>query len=69
MGKIINVRCNGTDRHVNAVDLDKVLPPTSIFKSIDTKAVRDIPDRLVLPCQTCTAGKVIVTRQMIEENL
>ncbi len=68
MGKIIKVRCNETERHVNAVDLDKVLPTIVIFKSIDTKAVRDIPERLVLPCQSCTAGKVIVTRQMLEEN-
>jgi hypothetical protein len=69
MGKTIKVRCNGPGRHENEIDLEKVLRPTIVTKGMPAKGRRDVPERLVLACRFCTAGKVIVTREMIEENL
>ncbi|NLZ04338.1 MAG: hypothetical protein GXY19_04130 [Phycisphaerae bacterium] len=68
MGKIIKVRCNGPEGHVNEVDLDEVLREDVVLKQAPAREGRRIPERLVLPCRFCTVGKVIVTREMIEEN-
>jgi hypothetical protein len=72
MGKIIKVRCNGPERHVNEVDLDKALKKDVVLRFArpgqpEPVPERPVPERLVLPCRSCT-GKVIVTREMIEEN-
>lgn len=64
MAKIINVRCNGAGKHVNEVDIDKITQPTMVVRGHPKKSLRE---RYVLPCQFCTEGKVIVTREMIEE--
>jgi len=63
----IKVKCNGPNKHVNEIDLDKVLQPTVILKG-KTSSQQQIPERLVLPCKTCTEGKVIITRDMIKAN-
>lgn len=68
MSKIIQVRCNGTERHVNEVDLDVVLREDVVLRQLPAREGRRIPERLVLPCRFCTVGKVIVMREMIEEN-
>lgn len=67
MAKIIKIKCNGPNRHVNEVDLHSLLTTTIVARGVDPPAVpRDAPERLVRPCRECTAGKVIVTREMIE---
>jgi hypothetical protein len=68
MGKIIKVRCNGPDKHVNEIDLDIVLRRTTVLRGAPAKTDTSIPDRWVHRCDSCTYN-VIVTRQMIEENL
>ncbi|MCP4108813.1 MAG: hypothetical protein GY749_25260 [Desulfobacteraceae bacterium] len=63
MAEIIKVKCNGPGKHVNDVDIDKLLQQQSVLKGT---ALSVIPEKLVRPCQICTEGKVIVTREMIE---
>ncbi len=69
MATIMKVRCNGPDKHVNDVDLDVVLQPTVILRGAPVRDKRRIPERLVLNCRVCTAGKVIIERAAIEERL
>ncbi len=69
MSKIVKVRCNGTGKHVNEVDLDKALRPDVILRGKPANEQPSIPERVVLHCKECTEGKVILTRKMIEENL
>ncbi|MCP4613106.1 MAG: hypothetical protein GY845_30805 [Planctomycetes bacterium] len=68
MPNIIKVRCNGPDKHINDVDLEKAHGTTVVVRGIPTTE-STIPERVVLPCQFCTVGKVIITREMFEENL
>ena len=65
MPQIMKVRCNDPASHVNDIDLDNALWPTPVFRGESKPIPPNIPERLVLPCQHCTAGKVIVTRDMI----
>ena len=76
MAKIIKVRCNGPNGHINEVDLDKALGETVVLRggpAVQQSPVKagagNLPDRLILRCQSCTEGKVILTRDMIEENI
>ncbi|MDZ7363740.1 MAG: hypothetical protein ONB46_23940 [candidate division KSB1 bacterium] len=66
MAKTIKVSCNGAGHHVNEVDLDKILKPLIVTRSTTAKP-REIPERSVLPCQFCREGKVVVTREMVED--
>ena len=66
MPKIIKVKCNGPGKHLNEVDLDKLLQPTLILKGKPSPQPHDLPERLVQRCQFCTEGKVIITREMLE---
>ncbi|HEY0003857.1 MAG TPA: hypothetical protein VGB17_03520 [Pyrinomonadaceae bacterium] len=68
MGRIIKVRCNGANRHVNDVDVDEALRVDSIARRVDGSA-RDVPERIVLRCRECADGRVILTRAMIEDAL
>ncbi len=68
MAKTINVRCNGSGRHVNEVNLDTLLQPTAVLRGGPRNA-EDIPERFVKQCGYCADGKVIVTREMIEKAL
>jgi kynurenine formamidase len=69
MANIIKVRCNGPGKHVNEVNLDKVLQTEVVLRTPGRAAGQDLPERLVFPCRQCTEGKVIVTRTMLEEQL
>lgn len=69
MGKTIKVRCNGPGKHVNTIDIDKALRKDIVLKGQSIQGPPSLPERLVLDCHECTAGKVIITRSMIEENL
>ena len=66
MNQAIKVRCNGPNQHVNEVDLAVALLEVPITRQADFSAT-DVPERIVLRCHECTEGKVIVTREMIED--
>lgn len=67
MAKIIKVRCNGPNKHVNEIDLDKVLRTDTVLRNRRSdQGPQAVPDRVVLPCAECTTGKVILTSDMIE---
>ena len=68
MAKTINVRCNGSGRHVNEVNLDTLLQPTTVLRGGPRNA-GGIPARFDLPCRECTEGRVVVTREMIKKAL
>ena len=64
MVRMIKVRCNGSGKHVNELDLDKYTKPQIVVRG---QPKSNLPERLVIPCQHCTEGKLIITRKMIEE--
>jgi len=67
MAQSIKVRCNGSGKHVNEFtkkDLEKYTTPTGVVRGESKKS---FPERIVIPCQYCTEGEVIITRKMIEE--
>lgn len=66
MGRIVKVRCNGQNKHVNDVDIDKALTTVLITRDTDMTTQSMPPVRIVLPCRECT-GNVIFTRKMIED--
>ena len=65
MKRIIKVRCNGANKHVNEVDVDDALREVSIARHADYSS-SSAPERIVLRCRECADGKVIVTRAMID---
>jgi hypothetical protein len=69
MAKIINVKCTGREQHVNEVDLQDLLGPDVVMHGTPIDTGRPIPERIVRRCEVCTEGKVIITRDMIEQNL
>ena len=73
MAKIIKVRCNGPGKHVNDVDIDKLIRPTTVLRNVTydplgEAAAPPLPASYQLKCRSCTEGRVVVTREMIEEN-
>ena len=69
MPKIIKVRCTGLGQHVNEVNLEDVLGPNVVIHGTPIDTGRPIPERIVRKCEVCTEGKVILTRETIEDNL
>jgi hypothetical protein len=69
MAKIIKVQCTGREQHVNEVDLEDILGPDVVMHGTPIDTGRPIPERIVRRCEVCTEGKVIITRNMIEQNL
>ncbi len=74
--KIVKVKCNGPDKHINDIDLIKMLKGTTILRaapepssSKQTSNYMDIPERLVLQCKTCAVGRVILEQNQIKEVL
>ena len=68
MPKIIKVRCTGPDRHINEIDIENVLGSDVILHGNPIDTGRPIPPRIVRRCEVCAEGKVILTREMIEES-
>jgi hypothetical protein len=68
MANIIKVRCNGPEKHLNEVDLDKVSGTDVVLRIAGASATKDLPERLVFLCRQCTAGKVIITRDMFNAS-
>ena len=68
MAKIIKVKCNGAGQHENEIDLEDILGPDVVLHGTPIDTGRPIPERIVRKCEECIEGKVILTRDMIEEN-
>lgn len=66
MTQPIKVKCNGPNKHVNEVDLSAALLEVPITRAVDFSAA-DPPERIVLRCHECVDGRVIITREMIED--
>ena len=69
MPNIIKVKCTGPNEHVNEVDIENVLGTDVVLLGTSIETGRPIPQRIVRKCEVCTEGKVIITREMIEETL
>ena len=69
MAKIIKVRCTGPGQHENEIDLDDIIGEDVVVYGSPIVAGWDLPARVVRRCDICDQGKVIITREMIEENL
>lgn len=66
MPQLMKVKCNNAERHVNEIDLEKLLRSTPVLRGRSGPVQQNTPERLVLRCQHCAEGKVIITRQMVE---
>jgi hypothetical protein len=69
MTKIIKVRCTGPGQHENKIDLETVLGADVIVSGTPIDTGKPVPERIVRLCEECDEGKVIITRQMINEIL
>jgi len=69
MARIIKVQCTGREQHVNEIELENVLGPNVVIHGTPIDTGRPIPERIVRKCEQCSEGRVILTREMIEENL
>ena len=69
MAKIIKVRCTGPEQHENEINLDDIIGEDVVVYGNPIATGRDLPARVVRRCDICDQGKVILTREMIEENL
>ncbi len=69
MPKIIKVKCTGPNRHVNEIDIENMLGTDVVLRGTPIDTGRPIPQRIVRRCDVCVEGKVIITREMIVENL
>ncbi len=68
MARTIKVKCNGPNHHLNEVDLDKARQPTPAYRSSEPARAADyFPDRLVVPCKICAEGRVVMTREMLDD--
>ena len=68
MARTIKVKCNGPNHHVNEFDLDKARQPTPAYRGSEpARAADPFPERVVLPCKICTEGRVVLTREMIQD--
>ena len=69
MPNIIKVKCTGPNEHVNEIDIENVLGTDVVLHGTPIETGRPIPQRIVRRCDVCVEGKVIITREMIAENL
>ena len=68
MAKIIKVRCTGKGQHENEIDLDTIVGKDVVIYGNPIDTGRSVPARVVRRCDECDEGKVVITREMIEEN-
>jgi hypothetical protein len=68
MAKIIKVRCTGKGQHENEIDLETIVGKDVVIYGNPIDTGRSVPARVVRRCDECDEGKVVVTREMIEEN-
>ncbi len=67
MSQKIKVRCNGPERHINEIDLERLAKPTYLVRG-ERQAVNldEIDFPLYEDCRSC-AGQVILTRELAEQ--
>lgn len=67
LGRKIKVRCNGPERHINEIDLERLLEPTYVVRG-DNPAINlnNVEFPLYDDCRYC-AGQVIITREIVEQ--
>ncbi len=63
----IKVRCNGAGEHVNDIDIEKIVKPVVVTRSATPSKPREIPERSVFKCKFCQEGRIVITREMVEE--
>jgi hypothetical protein len=70
MSRKIKVRCNGPERHINEIDLERLLDPTFVVKggAPDNRLanLEDVEFPLYEDCRYC-AGRVIITQEIAEQ--
>lgn len=71
MPKIIKIKCNGPNKCINEINLEAVVKgdKVDVYKVAISTAQPRYRDRYVLKCKQCSIGEVVITREMIEENL
>lgn len=69
MEKIIKVKCTGAGQHINEINLEDVFGEDVILYGSPIVTGRQIPARIVRNCEVCEEGKVVLTREMIEDIL
>jgi len=69
MAKTIKITCTGADQHLNEIELAKILQPVVVTRSATPAKPQKIPARSVFYCKFCKEGKIVVTREMVEETL
>jgi hypothetical protein len=69
MAVIVKIKCNGAEKHINDVDLDRALEEAIVYRGAEARR-QNLPERIVLRCQVngCT-GRIVITRLMLEEML
>ncbi|MBS1792197.1 MAG: hypothetical protein JST85_31110 [Acidobacteria bacterium] len=68
MAKTIKIQCNGAGQHVNDVDLDRALEEAVVYRGTESR-LQNLPERVTLRCCVCVEGRIVITRQMLEEML
>lgn len=67
MSRKIKVRCNGSERHINEIDLERLLAPTFVVRGGNPAInLADVEFPLYEDCRYC-AGHVIITREIAEQ--
>lgn len=69
MPKIIKVKCTGPEQHENEINLTDIIGSDVVIYGGPIATGRDLPARIVRRCDICDQGKVIISRETIEENL
>ena len=71
MSGTIKVRCNGPERHINDIDLERLLEPTFVTKGPNQASslsnLADVEFPLYEDCRYCS-GRVIITREIVEKT-
>lgn len=68
MAKIMKIKCNGQEGHVNSVKLEELKKSTPVMRGAGRSPSSGVfPERSVLPCQHCSDGQVVITKAMIAE--
>jgi hypothetical protein len=68
MAKIVKIKCNGVEQHVNDVDLDRALEEAIVYRGADAR-LQNLPERVTLRCRVCAEGRIVITRPMLQEML
>lgn len=70
MAYLIKINCNGPIPHLNDMDLDKLLQPATVVRGAQSAHLHsELPEKLVQKCRFCTEGRVVITREIIQDHL